>query len=55
MHVLAVNSVTTLLNYLKEQIQNTPTLSQIEGREEDEDDKDEDKVSFMKKRLFPQI
>ncbi|XP_054751474.2 dynein axonemal heavy chain 6-like isoform X1 [Lytechinus pictus] len=42
MHVLAVNSVTTLLNYLREQLQNTPTLAQIQGRldeEEEEDDK----------------
>ncbi|XP_022090689.1 dynein heavy chain 6, axonemal-like isoform X2 [Acanthaster planci] len=34
MHVLAVNSVTTLLNYLKEQLQNTPSLAQIQGKEE---------------------
>ncbi|XP_056004113.1 dynein axonemal heavy chain 6-like isoform X1 [Ostrea edulis] len=31
MHVLAVNSVSTLLNYLSEQLQNTPTLEQIQG------------------------
>ena len=35
MHVLAVNSVTTLLNYLKEQLQNTPSLAQIQGKEEE--------------------
>ncbi|XP_033099985.1 dynein heavy chain 6, axonemal-like [Anneissia japonica] len=46
MHVLAVNSVTTLLNYLKEQLQNTPTLAQIQGKEESDEmaEKDEDKV-----------
>ncbi|XP_033122138.1 dynein heavy chain 6, axonemal-like, partial [Anneissia japonica] len=45
MHVLAVNSVTTLLNYLKEQLQNTPTLAQIQGKEESDEmaEKDEDK------------
>ena len=31
MHVLAVNSVSTLLNYLSEQLQNTPTLEQIQA------------------------
>lgn len=41
MHVLAVNSVTTLLNYLREQLQNTPTLAQIQGREDEEDEDDE--------------
>ena len=30
MHVLAVNSVSTLLNYLTEQLQNTPPLSEIQ-------------------------
>ncbi|XP_041356323.1 dynein heavy chain 6, axonemal-like isoform X2 [Gigantopelta aegis] len=35
MHVLAVNSVSTLLNYLTEQLQNTPTLSQIQGLEDE--------------------
>ena len=30
MHVLAVNSVSTLLNYLKEQLANTPTLEEIQ-------------------------
>ncbi|XP_071942686.1 dynein axonemal heavy chain 6-like [Antedon mediterranea] len=45
MHVLAVNSVTTLLNYLKEQLQNTPTLAQIQGKEDvtDNTEKDEEK------------
>ena len=48
MHVLAVNSVSTLLNYLKEQLQNTPTLAEIQGLEEAEkegEEKDE-KVGF---------
>lgn len=30
MHVLAVNSVSTLLNYLTEQLQNTPALAEIQ-------------------------
>ncbi|XP_050398729.1 dynein axonemal heavy chain 6 [Patella vulgata] len=50
MHVLAVNSVSTLLNYLTEQLQNTPTLAQIQGKEvetppakpEGDDNKDEE-------------
>ena len=43
MHVLAVNSVSTLLNYLSEQLENTPSLTDIrtwnkivEVEEEDE-------------------
>ena len=31
MHVLAVNSVSTLLNYLKEQLANTPSLEEIQA------------------------
>lgn len=31
MHVLAVNSVSTLLNYLTEQLENTPTLEEIKS------------------------
>ncbi|XP_060586003.1 dynein axonemal heavy chain 6-like [Ruditapes philippinarum] len=38
MHVLAVNSVSTLLNYLTEQLQNTPSLAQIQGLEEENKD-----------------
>ena len=34
MHVLAVNSVTSLLNYLKEQLANTPTETQIKALNE---------------------
>ncbi|KAL8568337.1 Dynein heavy chain 6, axonemal [Nucella lapillus] len=47
MHVLAVNSVSTLLNYLTEQLQNTPTLAQIQGEEEEpeEEEKEADKSS----------
>uniref|UniRef100_A0A1I8GGQ9 DHC_N2 domain-containing protein n=1 Tax=Macrostomum lignano TaxID=282301 RepID=A0A1I8GGQ9_9PLAT len=43
MHVLAVNSVTTMLNYLQEQLANTPSLEEIQSynRQEDEDDDDE--------------
>ncbi|ESO94694.1 hypothetical protein LOTGIDRAFT_144909 [Lottia gigantea] len=51
MHVLAVNSVSTLLNYLTEQLANTPTLAQIQGNEpevekvkEEEDKEEEDEV-----------
>jgi hypothetical protein len=43
MHVLAVNSVTTLLNYLKEQLQNTPSLAQIQGKEEEKTEEAEEK------------
>lgn len=48
MHVLAVNSVSTLLNYLTEQLQNTPTLAQIQGLEEENKDEkaEEEKVSL---------
>ena len=31
MHVLAVNSVSSLLNHLSEQLQNTPPLAEIQG------------------------
>lgn len=31
MHVLAVNSVSTLLNYLSEQLENTPSTQDIQG------------------------
>ena len=52
MHVLAVNSVSTMLNYLKEQLQNTPTLAEIQGLEdadkkEEEEAKEEDKVNKL--------
>jgi dynein heavy chain len=47
MHVLAVNSVSTLLNYLSEQLQNTPSLAEIQGwnkvDEESEENAEEDK------------
>lgn len=48
MHVLAVNSVSTLLNYLTEQLQNTPTLAQIQGTEEEnkEEKSDDEKVQI---------
>ncbi|XP_013408536.1 dynein heavy chain 6, axonemal [Lingula anatina] len=53
MHVLAVNSVSTMLNYLTEQLQNTPALAQIQSivdeieskskvKKGDEDEDDED-------------
>ncbi|XP_071825285.1 dynein axonemal heavy chain 6-like isoform X2 [Apostichopus japonicus] len=47
MHVLAVNSVTTLLNYLREQLHNTPTLAMIQGKEDEEDGKDDDKATTV--------
>ena len=43
MHVLAANSVATLLNYLEEQLQHTPTPAQIQGTMEEEDNFDVDK------------
>lgn len=35
MHVLAANSVATLLNYLEEQLQHTPTPAQMQGTTEE--------------------
>ena len=59
MHVLAVNSVSTLLNYLSEQLQNTPSLPDIqgwnkepepveEGEHEEEKEKEEEKKEKKK-------
>ena len=49
MHVLAVNSVSTLLNYLKEQLANTPTLEEIQTwnqeKEKPKSEADEAEVS----------
>ena len=43
--------MSTLLNYLKEQLQNTPTLAEIQGLEEEdkkqEEEKEEEKVSHI--------
>jgi len=41
MHVLAANSVATLLNYLEEQLQHTPTPAQIQGTSEEEEAEEE--------------
>lgn len=41
MHVLAANSVATLLNYLEEQLQHTPTPSQIQGTSEEVEEGEE--------------
>ena len=41
MHVLAANSVATLLNYLEEQLQHTPSPSQIQGTSEQMDSEEE--------------
>lgn len=40
MHVLAVNSVATLLNYLEEQLQHTPPLSDVLGSQQEGEVKD---------------
>lgn len=37
MHVLAVNSVSTLLNFLSEQLANTPSLVDIQGWNKEQD------------------
>lgn len=42
MHVLAVNSVATMLNYLEEQLQHAPSLAAILGKEEEEKEKSEE-------------
>ena len=59
MHVLAVNSVSTLLNYLTEQLQNTPTLAQIQGLEDENKDEkveeDKDKVTIETTAQFDQL
>lgn len=41
MHVLAVNSVSTLLNYLSEQLQNTPPLAEIQSYNETKEEEEE--------------
>lgn len=41
MHVLAANSVATLLNYLEEQLQHTPTPAQIQGTSEETEPEEE--------------
>lgn len=50
MHVLAVNSVSTLLNYLTEQLQNTPTLQQIQGLEVQEETTQEQEEESEKQK-----
>lgn len=42
MHVLAVNSVSTLLTYLTEQLQNTPILTEIQSYNVFKEDKKKD-------------
>ncbi|KAK3733193.1 hypothetical protein QZH41_008554, partial [Actinostola sp. cb2023] len=42
MHVLAVNSVATMLNYLEEQLQHAPSLAAILGKEDEDKEKEED-------------
>ena len=53
MHVLAVNSVATLLNYLEEQLQHTPPLSDVLGSQQEGEEREggssiEEKVSLRK-------
>ena len=60
MHVLAVNSVSTLLNYLSEQLQNTPTLEDIQGwntaameaLEKKDEEKEKDEDTKVKYRMY---
>ena len=51
MHVLAVNSVSTMLNYLSEQLQKTPTLEEIQAwhkdPDENDDENDNEKVCYF--------
>lgn len=42
MHVLAVNSVATMLNYLEEQLQHAPSLAAILGKNDEEEKKTEE-------------
>ena len=55
MHVLAVNSVSTMLNFLSEQLQDTPALADIQGwnkaaeTEDNEKDVSEEKTEDKKK------
>lgn len=53
MHVLAANSVATLLNYLEEQLQHTPSPSQILGTtEEIESEGEKDEGEGMEQKVF---
>lgn len=51
MHVLAVNSVATLLNYLEEQLQHAPSLAAILGKEEEEKDKSEESETIEPEKV----
>ena len=48
MHVLAVNSVSTLLNYLSEQLQKTPTLEEIQAWHKDPDENEDESADGEK-------
>ena len=48
MHVLAVNSVSTLLNYLSEQLQNTPSLEEIQSWNREEIENIDRQMEIMK-------
>jgi len=53
MHVLAANSVATLLNYLEEQLQHTPSPSQIVGTtEEIESEGEKSEGAGMEQKVF---
>ena len=53
MHVLAANSVATLLNYLEEQLQHTPSPSQIQGTtEETESDGEKAEGESVDQKVF---
>ena len=53
MHVLAANSVATLLNYLEEQLQHTPSPSQIQGTtEETESEGEKSEGEGVEQKVF---
>ena len=55
LHVLAVNSVQSLFNYYTEQLENTPTLAEIQATnklpEKRDDDEEEEEEDHAKKEL----
>lgn len=53
MHVLAANSVATLLNYLEEQLQHIPSPSQIQGTtEEIESEEEKSEGEGVEQKVF---
>ena len=56
MHVLAANSVATLLNYLEEQLQHTPTPAQIQGTSEEmEQEEEKPEGEGIEQKVLPQF